>query len=646
MLMKARDTKPAAPTGVTPRVYSYTRFSSPEQGQGDSQRRQDADARAWADKHGLPLDESLRDEGLSGYHGHHRTRGALGRFLAKVEAGLVPPGSVLLVENLDRLGREDVLQALKTVTTILEHEIKIVTLRPYEEEYTRQSVASGKVYQLIGQMQNAHDESRKKSERVKAARESARKAAREEGRTLTKMLPAWLREQDGKRTAIPEAAKAIRMIFDLKLKGMGKCSIERTMNAKAPWVPPQRRGRGTAGWRASYIQKILGNPAVIGEYQPHVLEGGRGGKRVPVGEPIPNYFPRIIDPEVFHAVQAKLEANRGKGGRTGKARNLLVHLARCAYCGGPMAYVDKGPPSVYLVCDNGRRGVGCARHTMRYQECEDVLLNNCDRLKPEQVLPNPDEQAAKCQALRQRLAGIDGQLAEIEQHLANLTDQIASTKLQAVRDRYEAKMAELLERQTALEAGKVTAERELAEAETSGQSFAVWKRNLAALRRALAAEDVEVRIRLGAHLREFIEKIEVFAIGHRFVYEQTPEPPPSEAGKPRKRPRRDGEMFADYVDDVVAEYAPEFSKHPQFYEFLEHITKRRMSKEGRFLRVTYKTGATFDIVPEGSIASGLELRRGRGGGWRFVSPSIQRLWREFTASRGRKPAKGKLVSVQ
>jgi hypothetical protein len=54
-----------------PKAYSYTRFSSPEQAQGDSLRRQTEAARAYAAKHKLDLDEELtfHDPGMSAYRG-------------------------------------------------------------------------------------------------------------------------------------------------------------------------------------------------------------------------------------------------------------------------------------------------------------------------------------------------------------------------------------------------------------------------------------------------------------------------------------------------------------------------------------------------------------------------------------------------
>ena len=84
------------------------------------------------------------------------------------------------------------------------------------------------------------------------------------------------------------------------------------------------------GWRESYVKKILQNPAVIGEYQPyHRVDG----KREKEGDPIPHYFPQIIESVTFEAVQEVFRQNQGTGGRTGKANNLFRNLAKCPYCG-------------------------------------------------------------------------------------------------------------------------------------------------------------------------------------------------------------------------------------------------------------------------------------------------------------------------
>ncbi|GAG98906.1 unnamed protein product [marine sediment metagenome] len=76
------------------KAYSYIRFSSPEQRKGDSMRRQIAASEQYAQQHNLTLDNTLRmtDEGLSAFHGMHRTKGALGVFLKLVEQNKVVQG--------------------------------------------------------------------------------------------------------------------------------------------------------------------------------------------------------------------------------------------------------------------------------------------------------------------------------------------------------------------------------------------------------------------------------------------------------------------------------------------------------------------------------------------------------------------------
>jgi hypothetical protein len=93
------------------------------------------------------------------------------------------------------------------------------------------------------------------------------------------------------------------------------------------------------------------------------------------------------------------------------------------------------------------------------------------------------------------------------------------------------------------------------------------------------------------------------------------------------------EDFAEQVEAVFDDAGLEYPKGVA--GFLDYVTKRRMSKEGRFYRIHYRTGATVDVVPPGSLATGLELVRDdrRKAGSRFIRPSIERLWREYEGSR-------------
>ncbi len=64
------------------KAYSYIRFSSKEQQNGGSEKRQLDATERYAARKTLELDTSLKDLGQSAYRGKHRKQGALGRFLA------------------------------------------------------------------------------------------------------------------------------------------------------------------------------------------------------------------------------------------------------------------------------------------------------------------------------------------------------------------------------------------------------------------------------------------------------------------------------------------------------------------------------------------------------------------------------------
>src|SRR5262249_45931284 len=114
---------------------SYLRFSSPEQAKGDSVRRQTDLRDGWLKRNKVRLDTSLRleDKGVSGYTGAHRgnpDRHALATLMHLVEEGRIEPGTYLIVENLDRLSREDIIPALTLVLNLIQAGIRIVQLTP------------------------------------------------------------------------------------------------------------------------------------------------------------------------------------------------------------------------------------------------------------------------------------------------------------------------------------------------------------------------------------------------------------------------------------------------------------------------------------------------------------------------------------
>ena len=97
------------PMSARPRkAFSYVRLSTDLQLRGSGLQRQLEASKAYADANGLVLqeDDQLRDIGISAYKGANIAEGsALGQFLAAMRDGRIEPGSVLIIESLDRLSR-------------------------------------------------------------------------------------------------------------------------------------------------------------------------------------------------------------------------------------------------------------------------------------------------------------------------------------------------------------------------------------------------------------------------------------------------------------------------------------------------------------------------------------------------------------
>ncbi len=339
---------------VSAKAYSYLRFSSPEQAKGASRARQIEAAVAWADEHGLVLDEQLRDEGVSAFRGRNReATSALGGFLGRVDRGEVPVGSYLLVESFDRLSRQEVVDALELFLSLTRKGITVVTLADgcvYNRESLRRDQTQLIISIII--MTRAFEESATKSRRVGDAWSRKRVAARERKQAMTATCPGWMRLVGGPRTGhyelIEDRAAIVREIFDAVIAGDGRRTIVKRLNAAKvdTWGSGGKKG---VCWHDSYVQKILSSPSTFGRY-----ENG--------DEQIDGYFPAVIGEETFWRARAATAGRlQGQGRPTRRFNNLLHGLARCPSCDGTMAFIDKGKKGrPRLQCSRSLNGSGCA----------------------------------------------------------------------------------------------------------------------------------------------------------------------------------------------------------------------------------------------------------------------------------------------
>jgi DNA invertase Pin-like site-specific DNA recombinase len=228
--------------------YSYIRFSTPEQAEGDSLRRQTEKTVAWCKTNGVTLDTSLKlqDLGVSGFSGQHRDnpdKFGLAAFVEQVRQGKIAHDSYLIVENLDRLTREHLRPAVRFVLELLdEHHINIVTTSP-ERVFRHDSNDMVDIIIAVVELSRGHGESQRKSDTVGTAWREKKADAVQNKTVLTAMCPHWLEVVDGEYKEIPNRVKLVQRMFQMIVDGTGIGAITRKLNLEKvkPWQKVRKK---------------------------------------------------------------------------------------------------------------------------------------------------------------------------------------------------------------------------------------------------------------------------------------------------------------------------------------------------------------------------------------------------------------------
>lgn len=427
------------------KAYSYLRFSTPEQSQGDSSRRQTKAAKDLAERLDLDLQAlTFEDLGVSGYRGKNVVKGALGAFLEAVDNGTVPQGSFLLVEDLDRLGRQKLLSAFDTFRAVLSR-VNIANLKD-GKVYDLDSLnsLSGLLLPLLD-MDRANAESLRKEKISRANWAQKRRLAVEEQKPMTAIAPAWLRLEGGKYEVIEVRAATVRYIFELALQGLGKAAICRRLNSEGVATFTTSRAKAKS-WHASTIHAIMTGGAVVGHFQPCHSVFDDAGKRtkVPNGPVIENYYPAVVALDVFLRVKHSKAGISGKGKRHG-IKNALAGLAVCGECGANMVFVNRGAPGksgkvyTYLSCDAVRRKLSdCKAPSVSYGDVLGQVIALFDDFGDRYVATRADADS------RQRdLESLDAQIADLQERVERLLDAVEGGTSKGTQARLEAREAEL-----------------------------------------------------------------------------------------------------------------------------------------------------------------------------------------------------------
>ncbi|MBU1565077.1 MAG: recombinase family protein [Proteobacteria bacterium] len=507
------------------KCYSYIRFSSKEQVHKQSIKEKLDDARKFASEKKWELDESLcmYDLGLSGFHNLHRTKGAFGVFLKAVEDNKIPVPSALIVENHDRLSRDTVLDALAQFINIINAGITIVTLMD-GQVYNRESLTENHSQLLISIsiMARSHEESKVKQRR----RTKGWVRAKENARTGIKMKArcvAWLRLNDdtGDFEEIDEHVQTIKRIYELYNSGHGLYGICKILNGeKRPTFHKK-----TKGWGSTSVRRILTTRAVIGEIQFTKTSSFIDGKRIMVldGEPIKNYYPPVIDEDIFYKAQELQKIKKCSFGKIGEMNNLFSKIVKCGYCSATMQYNVRGRNKIkYLNCRESKRGACDVRLVIsfRYQDLEDVFIRSCNRLHLENIITdNISEHQQKVELIKAKLITTTQKIELSQNKVENFTNAISMGTKDTISHFVEMINQEKIIQNNLSEQRQNISDR-LSELEKMHDRTENSLKNVKFFLELLSSPDeskrLEARRKLQKHIRELVEKINIYPRGKAY----------------------------------------------------------------------------------------------------------------------------------
>ena len=201
-----------------------------------------------------------------------------------------------------------------------------------------------------------------------------------------------------------------------------------------------------------------------------------------------------------------------------------------------------------------------------------------------------------------RIAALRGKLVDLQRRADNTTDAIGDADSERVRDRLTAKLDQLDAEEKQAKAELADIEAEHTKLTSAATDLTQWRADFEGLVKALS--NPEIRGLAKPHLRKLIDKIEIFAQGLPNNYDH----------------------ILDALDYWIPPKRATKEKADAFKQWLIHGCN---SKRGRFLRVTFTTSKSVDLVPAGSFAEGSKLV-GLQKRWYSDSPNLKRLWETFS----------------
>jgi len=458
-------------------LYKYIRFSSMQQAKGSSFARQNARLDKYAEENGFIVDDSLdlKDFAKSGFHGiNQEVDQGLGRFIAAIKKKLIPTDGTayLAIEQFDRMSREDIDKAQDLFKSILKRNVNIITLMD-GRIYTKASLTNFmEVVFSLFLMEQAHQESLKKSDRIKGAYTNKikmikalaeeRKLEIEEWQAnkvgpkpvheplinliqFSSQVPSWLDQKieviSGRKFRKfyinEEKAEIIRYALSLLNDGNGYMNVSSQLNregiSRLDFNARKKSSRQNI-WTNRAINEFVNSDSIFGELALHdnefvdkefEWEGETATKKVNVRthiENIPNYYPAVVDKKTIMGLRARANS-RKKGRVAGRSTtdNLFQNMVFCGRCGDSLHMIQSKRETSkgtyvrkYLQCYAARHNA-CDAKMFPYEQFEEQVVKNL--LNP----VNPDELSDEGKQIelkrKEKIIILKGEVADLEERI-------------------------------------------------------------------------------------------------------------------------------------------------------------------------------------------------------------------------------------
>ncbi|MGA0532619.1 recombinase family protein [Hansschlegelia sp. KR7-227] len=398
------------------RAAIYARFSTDLQNDRSVEDQLDL-CRAYARKQGHTVVATFHDRAQSGASVFGRP--GLANLMELAARGGI---DVLVSEAADRISRS--MADLPTIHRQLEFQGISIDCVNGGQLDTLQVGLHG----MIGQYQREEG-----ARKVRRGMTGVIKSGRHAGGRAYGYLP--MAGRPGELEIVLEQAAVVQRIFETYAGGVSPRTIAAALNKEG--VPPPR-GKS---WNASTINGsrtrghgILRNPVYAGQLvwnRVRMVKDPATGRRVSRTNDAAQYHRadaehlRIVDQELFEAVQRRKEATSGEAGRRqAKARRVLSGRLKCGCCGGGMGLVGHDKSGPRIACSTYRESRSCANSSRYYVERIERMVVDAVRIH----LSDPDlineYVATYCSERRDREAEARRGRATTERSLAEVMTKI------------------------------------------------------------------------------------------------------------------------------------------------------------------------------------------------------------------------------